>query len=197
MRTKVLIAGELRTSVLTTNKPIILRTEKIMNSSVTAPNPTRFVPVFLDLLDRTSELLGRNVPQIVEIEQLRQLTIGTFGRSLADFLDQNNLQPFTTGPRRKQLHDAVHVLTGYGTDPIGELAVQAFLLGSKFRLGHLLIGVGLLRIIQKQNRSLNISWDALWPAYQRGRNSQLDVGTWQPELLWEMPLTQVQELYQV
>ncbi|GET37108.1 Coq4 family protein [Microseira wollei] len=166
-----------------------------MNSSVTTPNPTPFVPVFLDLIDRRSELLRTNVPQIVQIEQLRQLTMGTFGRSLADFLDQNNLQPFTTGPRRKQLHDAVHVLTGYGTDPIGEAEVQAFLLGSKFRLAHLLLGFGLLRIIHKH--SLNISWNALWRAYQRGRNSQLDVNTWQPELLWEVPLTQVQELYQV
>ena len=31
--------------------------------------------------------------------------------------------------------------------------------------------------IEKQNQSLNISWDALWRAYQRGKNSQLDVGT--------------------
>lgn len=168
-----------------------------MNSSVTTPNPTPLVPVFLDLLDRSAELLGKSVPQIIQIEQLRQLPIGTFGRSLGDFLDQNNLQPFTTGPRRKQLHDAVHVLTGYSTDPIGEAEVQAFLLGSKFRLGNLLIGVGLLRIIRKQNHSLNISWDALWRAYQRGRKSQLNVGTWQPELLWEMPLTQVKEFYQV
>jgi ubiquinone biosynthesis protein COQ4 len=169
----------------------------MINASVTTPNPTPFVTVFLDLLDRSSELLGTNVPPIIQIEKLRQLPIGTFGRSLADFLDQHNLQPFTTGPRRKQLHDAVHVITGYGTDPIGEAEVQAFLLGSKLRIGHLLIGVGLLRIIHKQNRSLNISWNDLWRAYQRGRNSQLNVGTWQPELLWEMPLTQVQEFYQV
>jgi ubiquinone biosynthesis protein Coq4 len=36
-----------------------------------------------------------------------------------------------SGPRRQQLHDGIHVLTGYGTDPVGEAEVQAFLLGLK------------------------------------------------------------------
>ncbi len=66
------------------------------------------------------------MPPIVEIEKLRSLPSGTFGRTWADFLDAHHLPPMTTGPRRKQLHDGVHVLTSYGTDPIGEAKVQAF-----------------------------------------------------------------------
>ncbi|MBD1929549.1 hypothetical protein H6F74_25400 [Trichocoleus sp. FACHB-90] len=36
-------------------------------------------------------MLGRNVPQIVEIEKLRSLPETSFGRTLADFLDSHHL----------------------------------------------------------------------------------------------------------
>ncbi|MDM9380283.1 Coq4 family protein [Chlorogloeopsis sp. ULAP01] len=107
---------------------------------------------FLDLVDRITEKKGLNVPQVVYVEKLRSLPVGSFGRTWADFLDKNNIVPFTTGPRRKQLHDGIHILTGYGTDPIAEAEVQAFLLGAKFRLANLLIGLGLLRMIHKTSR---------------------------------------------
>jgi ubiquinone biosynthesis protein Coq4 len=81
---------------------------------------------YLNLIDRLAQAQGLNMPPIVEIEKLRSLPSGTFGRTWADFLDAHHLPPMTTGPRRKQLHDGVHVLTSYGTDPIGEAKVQAF-----------------------------------------------------------------------
>nr|MBW4577583.1 hypothetical protein [Aphanothece sp. CMT-3BRIN-NPC111] len=117
-----------------------------MNPSIAASNPNPLIPLFLDFIDRVGEPLGLNVPPIVDLEKLRSLPISTFGRTWADFLDRHNLPPITTGPRRKQLHDGVHVLTGYGTDPVGEAQIQAFLLGSKFRLAHVLLAVGLLGI---------------------------------------------------
>lgn len=171
----------------------------MINSAVATPNSTSNIQRFLDFVDQVSEALGQNVPQIVEIEKLRSLPNGTFGRALADFLDSRQLAPLTTGPSRKQLHDSVHVLTGYDTDPVSEAEIQAFLLGAKFRLMHIVIGLGLLRIIHKQManapHSPHLIWKRLWCAYQRGRNSQFDIGTWQPELQWELPLTQVQALF--
>ncbi|MFM6156014.1 MAG: hypothetical protein ACKPE3_23960, partial [Sphaerospermopsis kisseleviana] len=101
-------------------------------------DPNVRVQKFLNLLDTITENKGLNVQQIVKIEQLRSLPLGTFGRKWADFLDDNNIQPFTTGIRRKQLHDGVHILTGYGIDSIGEAEVQAFLLGSKFTIANLI-----------------------------------------------------------
>jgi ubiquinone biosynthesis protein COQ4 len=174
----------------------------MLTSSTTTPNPTPFVPIFLNLIDRLFEPLGLNVPQIIEIEKMRSLPEGTFGRTCANFLDQHHLQPFTTGPRRKQLHDAVHVLTGYDTDPVAEIEVQAFLLGAKFRIAHVIIGLGLLGILVKQQilnaeNSLNLSWETWYRAYQRGQKSRFDVDTWKPELLWELPLTEVQSLFNV
>ena len=169
----------------------------ILNSADAENNPTPKIQQFFDFLDRVSELRGRNIPQIVQIEELRALPIGTFGRAVADFLDQNNLSPFTTGSRRKQLHDTIHVLTGYGSDPVGEAEVQAFLLGAKFNLFNLALGLGLLRVIhlQLQKNSAQVadfSWERLWRAYQRGCHVRLAPDTWQPEHLWELPLHKVQ-----
>ncbi|MFN6568411.1 Coq4 family protein [Dendronalium sp. ChiSLP03b] len=132
------------------------------------------------------------------VEKLRSLPTGTFGRNWADFLDEYNLKPFTTGARRKQLHDGVHVLTGYNTDPIGEAEVQAFLLGAKFTLSNLVLGLGLLRIIYRNlNYQQKFSWNRLWQAYQRGRHSHFNPDTWQPELLWDLPSNDVRALFSI
>lgn len=158
---------------------------------------------FINVVDFISEKQGKNVSQIVYIEQLRKLPLGTFGRAWADFLDSNNLQPFTTGFRRKQLHDGVHILTGYDADPIGEAELQAFLLGAKFVPIHILIILGLLKPIYQQLSQQTLDTfkpsihQKIWQAYQRGRNSHFDPDKWQPELLWQLPLEQVQVLYKL
>lgn len=169
-----------------------------MQSFAPSSQPTPHLQQFLDLIDRVTEVRGANVPRIVNIEELRSYPLGTFGRTWADFLDSHHLQPFTTGPRRKQLHDGVHVLTGYGVDPIQEAEVQAFLLGAKFQIFHIILSLGLLRIIhQHLDYRQTFSWDRLWQAYQRGHQSQFDPDTWQPELLWHLSLVEVQKLFSI
>jgi ubiquinone biosynthesis protein COQ4 len=161
-------------------------------------NPAYRFEKFLNLLDRWTEAKGLNVPQIVEIEKLKSLPNGTFGRIWADFIHENKIQPFTTGSRRKQLHDGVHVLTGYAIDPIGEAEVQAFLLGAKFTVANLMLGLGLLRMIYTNlNHQQQFSWGRLQKAYQRGCESNFDPDTWQPELLWNLPLIDVQKIFNV
>ncbi|MBD2326882.1 hypothetical protein H6G21_08360 [Alkalinema sp. FACHB-956] len=159
------------------------------------------VPTFLDRVDRIGDRLGINVPTVICLEELSQLPAGTLGYCVVEFLEQHHLQPLTTGPRRKQLHDIVHVLTGYGTNPIGEAEVQAFLLGAQFRLAHVIIGLGLLRIIHHHRRALQTSpqqlQQRLRTAYQRGHASRLDVGNWQPEAIWHLPLRDVQNLLHI
>lgn len=161
----------------------------------------------LQCVDQVADRLGRSVPPIVEITYLRGLPMGTFGRAWADHLDQHQLQPFTTGPRRKQLHDGVHVLTSYGTDLIGEAEVQAFLVGSCFQMVNLLLGLGLVRRIY---RTLLVKvpvgdrptfrqtlWQRLHRAYDRGRIANFDPDAWKPELLWEQPLADVQQSFRI
>lgn len=153
---------------------------------------------FLYLLNWAFDRLNLNVPPIVEMDALRSLPAGSLGHAWAEHLNANGLKPFDRGPRRQQLHDGVHVLTGYGTDPIGEAEVQAFLLGAKFRLPHVILTLGLLRAIHRQQRHKLLSLSQsevrsrLIAAYRRGHNSQLDPDTWQPEDLWERSLEDVQ-----
>jgi ubiquinone biosynthesis protein COQ4 len=158
---------------------------------------------FLQVFGWVNEHLGRNVPAIVELEDLRSLPPGTLGHAWAEHLDANGLKPFDSGPRRQQLHDGVHVLTGYGTDPVGEAEVQAFLLGAKFRLAHVILGLGLLRAIQRKrwHKVLSLSRaevrSRLLAAYQRGRNSHFDPDTWQPEELWERSLADIRAAFEI
>jgi ubiquinone biosynthesis protein COQ4 len=164
-----------------------------MQSPNTTPSHLPRSAQFLQAVDQVAEFFGQNVPQIVDLEELRRLFPGTLGRDWVDFLDRNHLSPLTTGPRRKQLHDGVHVLTGYGTDPVGEAEVQAFLLGAKFRLPHLLLLAGLIRPIQQQQTSGKV--ERLWRAYRRGIRSCFDIDRWEPELLWDFSLADVQTYY--
>lgn len=150
---------------------------------------------FLTIVDQIGDRLGWNVPPLIQVGELRQLPPGSLGYSLVEFLDQHQLQPFTTGPRRKQLHDSIHVLTGYDTDLMGEAEVQAFLLGSKFRLTHVLLGLGILRLIAKRCPSHPHLWLRLQRAYWRGRTSTFDLDRWHPETQWTLPLAQVQQRF--
>jgi ubiquinone biosynthesis protein COQ4 len=170
----------------------------MMQVSTNSQNPAPHLRQVLNLIDCISDTKGLSVPQIVDIEKLRILPTGTFGRTWAEFIDKHNLNPFTTGPRRKQLHDGVHILTGYGTDPIGELEVQAFLLGAKYSVFNLLLGLGLLRMVKKQMPNLQqFDWQGIQKAYQRGHNSNFDPDTWKPELLWHLPNSQVQAIFKI
>ncbi|WP_421654787.1 Coq4 family protein [Leptothermofonsia sp. ETS-13] len=168
-----------------------------MTSSTTVPNG-KFVQHFLAIADQIGEVFRANVPPFVDLETLQHFPEGTLGRTLADFLEHYNLSPLTSGPRRKQLHDSVHVLTGYGTDPIGEAEVQAFLLGAKFSPIQIFLGLGLLHMIRRQSpdRQHEVQ-QRLRQAYRRGRASHFDVDTWRPEEQWHLPLTQVRAMFRI
>jgi ubiquinone biosynthesis protein Coq4 len=157
-------------------------------------NPAPNIEKFLALSNSIAKRIGSNTPPIVNLETLRQLPPGTLGRTLAEFYESHHLTPFPAGPRRLQLHDSVHVLTGYGTDPLGEAEVQAFLLGAKSRVAHVFLGLGLLRLTRKQQSMLppQLIRERLWRAYQRGCRSRFDLDTWHPAPQWKLPLSQVQ-----
>jgi ubiquinone biosynthesis protein COQ4 len=160
----------------------------------TLPQPGLGLRCFLASVDWLGAALGVNIPPIVDLEYLRSLPPTTLGRTLANFLHQHQLSPLATGPRRKQSHDAVHALTGYGADAIGEAEVQAFLLGAKFRLAHVVLGLGLLSLMLPSLHQTSRR-DRLWHAYCRGQASRFDVGTWRPEDQWHLPLAQIQNHY--
>ncbi|MBE8991948.1 hypothetical protein [Nostoc sp. LEGE 12450] len=77
----------------------------MMQPLVASPNLAPRLQQVLNLIVRIAVARGRDVIQIVEIEKLRFLPTGTFGRTWADFLNEHNFQLFTTSSRRKQLHE--------------------------------------------------------------------------------------------
>jgi ubiquinone biosynthesis protein Coq4 len=91
----------------------------------------------------------------------------------------------------------VHVLTGYGTDLVGEAEVQAFLLGAKFHGIQIVLLLGLIRpicrqLISTQQITKQEAWQRLRQAYERGQRSRFDVDAWRPENQWHLPLQEVQ-----
>lgn len=151
-----------------------------------------FINQFLESVDWVSDRVGLTVPPVVEIDRLRGLPKGSLGRELVEFLNREDLAPLTTGPRRKQLHDAVHVLTGYGTDPIGEAEVQAFLLGAKFHPIQILLGSSLVMMGVTRG---TIDLGRLGLAYQRGQRSGFDIDRWEPD--WSMAVTMMRVQFRI
>lgn len=149
----------------------------------------------------------RQTKPIADIDRLLCYPQGSFGRVWAETLSSHSLQPFTVGPRRVQLHDGLHAILGYGVDLIDEARVQAFLLGTENRtqpLNAVLLEALLLRIFKQLKKaqvntpqSRQIIFKALQQAYERGKNSTLNPDTWQPEIMWHLPIEQVRAYYHV
>lgn len=96
-----------------------------------------------------AEAPGIHTPKVLELRQqnfqpldldaLGQLEAGSFGHAYADFMRRNGLSPFNfsarvhplferfpVATRYARVHDMIHVLLGFETDWVGEIAVYAF-----------------------------------------------------------------------
>lgn len=91
--------------------------------------------------------------------------------------------------RLRDVHDIWHVLTGYGTDALGEACVVSFSYGQTRNLGFAFIGWGAAREIQREVRTVPAR-RAVWQAYRNGKAAR-----WLPaldyEALFEQPLEAV------
>jgi len=86
------------------------------------------------------------------------------------------------------MHDLWHVLTGYGTDPLGEAALIAF---SQAQIPTRSFPVLLLGAALKGPKSWDLAWPRyLWRAYRRGRRARLLIAAPLEEML-ERPLAEV------
>ncbi len=155
-------------------------------------NNKSYIPKLLEWFHQQYHQRNRDQTPLVPLGKLRHFPKGTFGKAWADFVERHQLTPFDYGPRRPQLHDGIHVLTGYGVDVLGEAQVQAFLLGAKWHPLNLILG---LTLSTKARRMVNKGQlrNSLISAYQRGRASHFDPDSWQPEQYWPLPLETVRE----
>jgi ubiquinone biosynthesis protein COQ4 len=86
------------------------------------------------------------------------------------------------------LHDLWHVLTGYGTDPLGEAALLAF---SQAQIPNRSFPLLLLGAVLKGPRGSRFAWPRyLWRAFRRGRATRLLTAVPFEELL-ALPLAEI------
>lgn len=96
--------------------------------------------------------------QAPDIDALRALPEGSFGREFARFIDDHGLDPAYYQPlpvendltyllaRVRETHDIWHVVLGFHPTPIGELGVKAFELAQLHRpMAAIIVAGGLLR----------------------------------------------------
>ncbi|XP_063289049.1 ubiquinone biosynthesis protein COQ4 homolog, mitochondrial [Pelobates fuscus] len=140
----------------------------------------------------------------LDIERLRELPEGTFGREYVRFLDVNNVTPDTRMPvkfvddeelayvaqRYREVHDLMHTLLGMPTNMLGEVIVKWFeavqtglpmcILGAVF---------GPLRLNTKRMKALIelLPW-----AVQSGRNAHCTLNFYY-EKRWEQSLQTLRE----
>jgi ubiquinone biosynthesis protein COQ4 len=131
----------------------------------------------------------------------------SLGRAYAAYFGANNITPFdppalpvdsnqdyiTT--RLRETHDVVHVVTGYGTDDIGELELQWFNFGNLgwARLPFIVFIAAFFMGRMKKYGGVWRVWKRAWAAYRRGRRSRpLASVIW--EDFWELPVQDVQTL---
>lgn len=116
---------------------------------------------------------------------------GTVGAAYRDFITRNNISAAGLaeaseraavgepqyrhphawyGRRTRDIHDVWHVLTGYGTDGLGEGCVVAFSYSQTHSLGLAFIALHVARIGKKTRPDLPF-FRAVWRAYLAGRRA--------------------------
>jgi ubiquinone biosynthesis protein COQ4 len=137
----------------------------------------------------------------LDLGALERLPEGTLGREFARYFRDNKISPFETtfeikndidfiGKRYRETHDLLHVLTGYGTDVVGEMELQAYVLGILgIRTAVLILLFGMVEQLKggKPGVGLPAYLRRVRAAYQRGRASQQFLDFWF-EHHWETPV---------
>jgi ubiquinone biosynthesis protein COQ4 len=96
--------------------------------------------------------------------------------------------------RLNVMHDLWHVLTGYGTDELGEAALIAF---SQGQIPNRSFPLLLLGAVLKGPKSWDFAWPRyLWRAYRRGRRTHLLTAAAWEELL-PLPVPEVRRRLEV
>ena len=145
----------------------------------------------------------------VPVGRLARLPEGTLGRTYADFLTDNGLDPNdlpvmaadSDGDYLRahlyETHDLWHVLTGFGTDVASELGLQAFYLAQlPSPMSIVLMAGGLLNAAVFEMEDAPNRMDEITLGWQIGRSASSIVGI-DFASLWEEPLDELRAAYGV
>jgi ubiquinone biosynthesis protein COQ4 len=159
-------------------------------------------------MQRVSSLPG--VPELMaerylasplDVDALARLPAGSLGRALAGHFRDHGFDPDYYRKvevvsdldwvlmRMRQSHDIWHVVTGIGTDRVGEIALKAFELAQTWRpMAAVITCGGLLRYLLKDPEQMGAVLAAIGHGYQLGYRAQpLLAQRW--ECHWERPLS--------
>ncbi len=118
----------------------------------------------------------------LDLSQLRALPEGALGRELVRYFEENGFPPFATdqpldddhdyiSKRYRETHDCYHVVTEYTTDDLGEMELQAFVMGNLgIRSPKLIMTFGYVPVALLQHRMSPWRYVALLrAAWRRGK----------------------------
>ena len=140
----------------------------------------------------------------IDLMRLQTLPEGTFGRETAAYFERHGFTPLSfprierrssldyLADRMRQIHDFWHVLTGYSTEVVGELALQGFTMaqvGSP--LSAVILSGGLLHLVIFRPMEVGSAFAQIVEGYRRGKAARRLV-TLSYDTLWERDLAQLQ-----
>jgi ubiquinone biosynthesis protein COQ4 len=153
------------------------------------------------LLDERPTLQGSEL----DLDALARLPPGTLGHEFVGYFRRNGIEPFVSefpvesdvdylSKRYRETHDLFHVITGYGTDELGEMELQAFVFGNLgLRQAAFIILLSLPHHLRTMGlREMPDYFRRLRAAYRRGRRSR-EMLSVRYENLWEQPVAALAE----
>jgi ubiquinone biosynthesis protein COQ4 len=178
----------------------------VFNSHINAGSLPQRISLFYGDVDGQRLFAERRaIDSRTDLDALAALPEGTLGHAYAHFLRARGLTPdvFDGTPaeiadvraayvlqRLRQTHDLWHVVTGYDTDPRGEIALQAFTFGQLRAPSSLILAV--VGTIKGFNKERALASEVL-AAYRAGSAAQrLATFLWEDH--WTTPLEEVREI---
>lgn len=170
-----------------------------------------YVRVMADETGRRLLREGRSLqPALLDLARLRALPDGTLGREYARFMDDNGIdivsfaeaslrhmapedyasrEAWTLVNRMRDIHELVHVVSGYGTDELGEMCELAFFLREDPRPRATRFAIR-VNVASFRRRGYRHAEATIAEAFQRGADSRLlTIVDWEPML--DRPLDEV------
>lgn len=151
---------------------------------------------------------GRSLhPALLDFERLRALPDGTLGREYARFMDDNEIdiisfteaslrhmlredyandEAWTLANRLRDIHEIVHVISGYGTDELGEMCELAFNINEDPRPKATRFAIR-TNVASFRRNGYTHTEAAISEAFRRSRRVRLMVGAdWEAMLDWQL-----------